>query len=119
MTSAFEIGLEEGTDDIQCFGYGDEVRRQREHISIIMLAREFREFGLPAERGTDTLVLVGSHGDTVSGGTDDNAELIFAFLYRLSERMGEIGIVATLGRVAAEVFHFSTVILEEQLYLLF
>ena len=115
MTTAFEISLEEGTYDIEGFNRRDEVRRQAEHIGIIMLTRQLRQLGVPAQRRTDTLMLVASHGDTVAGRADSDTELIFSFLHSLRHRMGEIRVITALVAIATEIFYFSAVILQEEL----
>lgn len=119
MATAFEICLEERTHDVQCFRRRDKIGRQAEYIRIVMLSREFRKFGFPAQRGADSLMLVCRHGNAVAGGANNNTELELALLHRVSERMCEIRIVTTLGIKATEVLHFSPVVLKEQLYLLF
>lgn len=117
VASAFEVGLEESGNDVQRLGHGDEVRGQAEDIGVVVLACELRKAFLPAERRTDTLVLVGGHADTVAGGADDDTELILAFLHRLCQRVSVVGIVATLIGVAAEVLHFGAVVFEEETHL--
>ena len=118
MTPTFEIGLEERTHDIQCFRCGDESGREREYVRVVMLTCELSQLGVPAECGTDALVLVGSHRDTVTGGADDDTELELALLDSVSEGVSVIRIVATLGAVASEILHCGSVVLQEQLHLL-
>ena len=118
MTTTFKIRLEECANDVQRFDSGDEISRQTEHIRIIMLTRQFCQFGIPAQRGTYALVLIGTHANTVTGGADDDSEFEFAFLHSLCQWMRKIRVVTTLGAITAEVFYFSAVVLQEQLYLL-
>ena len=117
VASAFEVGLEESGNDVQRLGYGDEVCRQAEHIGVVVLAGELRKALLPAERSTDTLVLIRCHADTVARGADDDTEVVLAFLHGFCQRVSVVGIVATRVGVAAEVLHFGAVVFEEEAHL--
>jgi hypothetical protein len=84
-----------------------------------MLACQFCQFGIPAKSSADALMLIGTHTNTVTRRADDNTELKLTLLYSLRKRMCIIGVVTTLGTITTEILHFGTVVLEEQLYLLF
>ena len=117
VASAFEVGLEESSHDVQRLGHGDEVCRQAEHIGVVVLACELRKALLPAERSTDTLVLVRCHADTVSRGADNDTELVRTFLYCLCQGMSIVWVVATRVGEAAEIVYFGAVVLKEEAHL--
>ena len=103
VASAFEVGLEESSHDVQRLGHGDEVRGQAENIGVVVLACELRKALLPAERRTDTLVLVCCHADTVARRADNDTELVRTFLHSLCQGVGIVGVVATLWGVGAKI----------------
>ena len=117
VASAFEVGLEESSHDVQRLGHGDEVRRQAEYIGVVVLAGELRKALLPAERSTDTLVLVRCHADTVARRADNDTELIRTFLHSLCQGVGIVGVVATLVGEAAEIVYFGAVVFKEEAHL--
>ena len=112
VSAAFKVGGEEGIDYLHCFVGGDEVGRQSEYVGVIVAACEFCKRCVPAEGCTYALVVVAGHGDAVAGGADGDTEVVFAFLHSRCHGVGEVGIVATLGGVAAKVVESGALLFE-------
>ena len=68
-----------------------------------MGTREARRLVVPAERRTDALVLIERHADTVARTTKANAGIDGARLHSLGQRMGVVGIIATVRRIRTKV----------------
>ena len=115
MTSAFEIRLEERTNDIQRLHCRDKVRRQTQHVRIVMLTSQLRQLRIPAQGRTDTLMLVRTHTDTVTRRADHDTELVLALLYGLCKRVCKIRIIATLGVITAEILYLRSVVFQKRL----
>ncbi len=107
VSSALETGMEESVHYLQCQFGRDVIGGQAEYIRVVVLAGKAGERCVPTEGGTDALVFVGSHTDTIACRTDNDTEIVLAVLHRLCQRVGEVGVVATLGGVAAEVVQYS------------
>ena len=57
VPAALELGREEGVDDPDRRVAVDEAGGHGAYVRVVVLARERRDFGLPADRRADTLVL--------------------------------------------------------------
>lgn len=75
MASAFEIRLKEFAHNFVGFFRRDETSRHDEHVGIVVLACQSGYLGLPAEGGTDALVLVQRHTDTFTASADGNSRI--------------------------------------------
>ena len=64
------------------------------------------------------MVVVGGHGDAVTGRADDHAVILLAFLHGFCQRMRKVGVVAAFFGIAAVVFYLGSGVLEEEYHLL-
>ena len=103
MAATVEGGREEDVDHAHGFLGGHEACGQNEHVCIVVGTREARRLVVPTERRTDALVLVERHADTVARTTEANAGIDGARLHGLSQRMGVVGIIATVRRIRTKV----------------
>lgn len=118
VTTAFEVGGEEGSYNLQCLGYAEVFARHGKDVGIVVLTCQNGQGSIPAECSTDTVVLVANHGDTITGRADSYSVVAFAFRYGLSHLVTEVRVVAAFLAVASVVNYFGTAILQEELYLL-
>ncbi len=108
VSSALEIGREEGVHYLQCPFDRDVVCGHAEHICVVVLAGKAGKRRVPAEGSADALVLVRGHADAVTRRADNDTEIVLASFHGLRQWVGEVGVVATLGGVAAEVVQCGT-----------
>lgn len=103
MASALEGSGEEDVDELESEFGGYEARGKHEHVGVVVFAGEFCNLGLPAERGAYALMLVEGHADAVAGSADGYCGVDLACLECERARMCEVGVVAAVGAVCAEV----------------
>ena len=82
----------------------NESSRHYQNIGVIVLTGEVRYFCIPAECGTNSLMFVQRHIDSVSTAADCNTGITFARFYCDSQRMSIIRIIYTCGRISSEIF---------------
>lgn len=108
MASAVEVCLKESVDTLNCDFRLDETAWEDEDIGIVVSTGQTGKLGSPAESGTDALVLVEGHADTVAGAADCDCRVDDTVLDSESAGMSEIGIVAAIGRISAEIAIFDS-----------
>ena len=99
-------------DELDSFVCRDVISRQSDDVGIVVLTSEASEWFVPAECSADALVVVASHGDAVTCRADGDAHVVGAILYRGCHRVGEVRIVATVGRRTAIVGDLNALLLE-------
>lgn len=119
VASALEGSGEELRQYLVSLMIGDEATRHDEHVGIVVLACQAGNLRIPAQGGTDALMLVQCDADAVSAAADGNAGIALTGFYGERQRMGEVRIVYTLGGVGAEIFVLPALCLEPLLYVLF
>ncbi len=112
MAYALKISVKKHINDIQRLFRLDKPSRKHEDICIVMLTRQRREFSVPAQCRTDTLMLVKSHADTVTAATQSYPGIHSAIFDSRSTRMREIRIITTVGRHRSEILIRDTPTLE-------
>mgnify|MGYP003312600021 CR=1 FL=1 len=103
MASAFKVGGKELVEDAACHVVVDEAARHHQHIGIVVLTDEVGNLGLPAESGTDALMLVEGHADALAAAAHGDAGEHLARLDAACQCMAVGGIVARLLGVGAVV----------------
>ena len=76
---------------------GNETSGHNQYVGIIVLAGQLCDVCIPAEGGTDALVLVEGHADAVAATADSDTGIALTALYGFGQGVGYIGIVATFG----------------------
>lgn len=103
MAAALESCIEENINTLQSDFRTNETCRKHKHVSVIMSTRQAGNLRLPAQSGTDALMLIQSHTDTIACATDSDSGINLSFLDRNSARMGKIGVIATLATERAKI----------------
>ena len=104
MASPFKLcGEELCQNHVRLFST-DEAPRHYQDIGVIVLTGEVRYFCIPAECGTNSLMFVQRHIDSVSTAADSDTGITFTRFYCKGQRMSIVRIVYTCGRVCSEVF---------------
>ena len=93
MTTALEGNCEELVHDGTGSVVIDETTGHHEHVGIIVLTNQLANLRIPAHTGTNALVLVECHGDTLATATDGNTRINLATLNTLGQGMTIVGIV--------------------------
>ena len=81
----------------------DELAADAEHVGVVVLARELRAHGILAHAGEDATELVGDHRRAVPDAVDEDAALALALRDRHRGGIDEVGEVAALFIVGAEI----------------
>ena len=89
---------------------GNETTGHYQYVSIVVLAAQFGDVGTPTEGGADALVFVQGHGDAVAATADGDTGVALACLNSFSQGVSEVGVVATLWGVGAEILEFIAVL---------
>ena len=118
MATSLEVRGEEYLYQSQRLLLADEIGGQTEDIGIVVLAGKFGKAVVPAECGTDTLMLVRRHADAVACGADGDPHVRLALFDGSRHGMGIVGVVATLGGVAAIVCHLCALLCEPSVHFL-
>lgn len=103
VATAFEVGVEVCLHDLKGEVLRDEAGGKGEDVGIVVLTGQASQLGLPTQGGTDALVLVEGHGDTVAGAADGDAAAATATFHRFGAWVGIVGIVARGFGIGAEV----------------
>ena len=103
VATSLEGSVEINIDNAKC-GFGiDEASWHNKHIGIVMLTCKAGDVLCPREGGTNALMLVEGDVDAVSCAAHSDAAVIFSVFYGCGAGVGEIGIVARLFGICAEV----------------
>ena len=82
----------------------DDPRPEGEHVHVVVLDALVRRIGVVTDGGADAADLVGRHGRTDPGSTDEDPAIDLAVPDRVPEPRGEVGVVVLgIGSVATEV----------------
>lgn len=108
VSASFELRPEIGFENRRGLVVGDEPRRQYTNVGIVVLFGQGGDFGGPAQGGPNRLMLVEGHADSVPAAAHRYPEINFTGLHPPGQKVGVIGIVATLFAVAAVVENFVT-----------
>lgn len=108
MAAAFEGSFDVLLQDLEGEVFGDEAGREGEDVGVVVLTCEMCYLDIPAEGATDVGVLIDSHLDAIAASADDDTATVGAVVDDGADLMGEVGIIATVGGVGAEVFRFET-----------
>ena len=112
MATALEGGVQILVHDLAGHIGIDETAGHYQYVGIIVLTDKVSNLGNPAESGTDTLMLVQSHGDTLSAAAHGYTLLYLTVLYAAGKCMTVIGIVATVGSIGAVVLELQPLLLQ-------
>ena len=93
MATAFERNREEFVHDGTGRVVVDETTGHHEHVGIVVLTDELADFRAPANSGTNALMLVERHGNTLSATTDGNAWINLAAFNAFSQCVTKVRIV--------------------------
>nr|AFN57664.1 hypothetical protein [uncultured bacterium r_02] len=94
MAAAFKFGGEVLVHDGTGGFFGNEATWHHQHIGVVVLTDQMGNLRYPAETGTDALVFVERHVDTLTGTADSDTREHLALLDALSQRMAEVRVVA-------------------------
>lgn len=103
VPSALEFGVKKRVDNGECYRGFYVACWQDKHVCIVMCACQGCQFHIPANCRPYAFVFVQCHGNAVSCAAYAYCRIAFAILYCLCTGMCVIGIVATVGRMAAKV----------------
>ena len=103
VAAALKFRVEEGVQDPVGHVVPDHPAAHGQHVGVVVPPGHLGGQGLAAQGAADTLHLVGGDGDADAGGADDDAPVTFAGGHRLRRGPAEVGVVAALIGIAAEV----------------
>ena len=103
VSSSFEIGGEKGVENCCRFFLVDKTAGHNQNVGVVVLTRQSRNFGHPAQGGAYVRVLIERHGDAFAAATNCNAAFALFSVDGAAERMTEIGIIAGVGRMSSEI----------------
>ena len=119
MATPFEGSVEKLVDDLDGEVGGDETSWKREYVGVVVLACEMGYLDVPTEGTANVRIFVYSHLDSVARAADDDAAGEFTTVDGRAELVGEVGVVAGVGREGAEVLDVEAVVFEIIDYQLF
>src|SRR5262245_23808643 len=106
MAPALKLGIEEDSQQFHGAVFVEIARAQREHIGVIVLARQRHFLAGDGERRADAGHLVRRHGHAYASRAHQHAP-IGASLRDIARRgLREIGVIAGIVRRGSEVHHF-------------
>ena len=105
MTAPFEIGGEKGGKDLLGQTDTDDPRAHAQHIGIVVGPRQTSGEQVVAQRGAHAVHLVGGELFALPAATEHDADLGLTVAHGASDRGAELGVVAALGAVGAEIDH--------------
>ena len=108
VASAFEGCVKVLVDDGEGCVDIDEASGDRDAVAVVVLSSEVSYLGCPAEGAAHVAVLIHRHLDAVAAAADDDAAAVGAFFEGAAHLMCEIGVVAAVGAVGAEILHLET-----------
>ena len=112
---AGERGSNEGSDNVLRNMRSHITGRQTEHVCIKEAACVLRHLRVPADSCAYTGVHVSTHAHAVSCIAKTDTKIAFSFLYSGSHGVCIIRKITTLHRIAAEIQHFGSFTLQEQM----
>ena len=112
MTTALEGGVQVLVHDLAGHVGIDETAGHYQDVGIVVLTDKVGNLGNPAQAGADTLMLVQSHGDTLSAAAHGYTLLYLTVLYAAGQCMAVVGIVATVGSIGAVVLELQPLLLQ-------
>ena len=112
MTATLKVGFKESLHNLDCLLIADEATGHCKHVGIIVHTRKACNLGEPAERRANALMLVESHVDALTATTDTDTGITFTALHGKGAGMREVGIVAAVSAISAEIAHSDTLALE-------
>ena len=112
VASAFVGCRQEVAKYFERFFVADKASGHGEYIGIVVLTGKFGNFRLPAQCTADSLVFVECHADALATAADGNAGVAFAAFHGFRAGMCEVGIVATVCGIRAEVLVGNTLFIE-------
>ena len=119
MAATFELGGEVLIHDLTGCRFIDEASRHHQHIRIVVLTDQMGDLRDPAESGTDRLVLVERHVDTLTATADGDTWEHLALFDATSQCMSEVGVVARVLGISAVVLIGVALLFEVLLHELF
>ena len=112
MTTSLEVGFKKSLHNLDCLLIADEATGEGKHIGIVVQACQACNFGNPAECRANALVLIERHIDTLTTATDAYTGIALTALHGKGAGMREVGIVAAVSAISAEIAHSDTLALE-------
>ena len=103
VSSSFEIGGEEGVENCCRFFLIDKTTGHDQNVGVVVLTRQGRNFGHPAQGGAYVRMLIERHGDAFAAATNCNTAFALFTVDGAAERMTEIGIITGVGRMSSEI----------------
>ena len=112
MATALESCAEELVHD----GLGslvvDETTWENQYVGIVVLADEMGNLLAPSQTGTNALMLVQGHGDTLAAAADADARINLAALDALAKRMAEVWVIDALVTIGTVILDRITLLLQ-------
>ena len=104
VAAAFEGCLQEGLDDFACARFRQHARAERDHIQIVVLARQLGRVGIHNRRRANAVYLIGRDCHPDAGAAHEDAAIEPPARYAFGDRPGEVGIVHGMSVAGAEIF---------------
>src|SRR5262245_27583447 len=106
MPSAVEGRLKPDVDDGERVGFGEHPLPERDHVRVVVRARETSGFDIPADRAPYAADTIGHHRLAVARAAEDDAAIAAALGHGLCRGTNEIRIVTGLFGRGAEIDDF-------------
>ena len=98
-----EVRVQKGFHQIFGERAGDYARTEHEDVHVVVFDALVRGIGVVANGGADAVEFVGGDGGADAAAADENAAFDRARLDGFADGLGEIGIIARLRVVSAEI----------------
>lgn len=105
MSATLELRVEPHIKNSYSLLIRDKAGRQYEYVAVVVLTCELCNLRKPAERSTHLRMLVERDGHTLARAADAYGTRKLTLLQCLGHRVGIVGVVTTLLRVATEIEH--------------
>jgi hypothetical protein len=119
VSPIFESRFEPGTYNRQSVILRHHSLSKRNHIGIIVLARQPRCLNIPADSTTHSFYAIGSHRFTIAGAAEHYSSLSLTTSHGMSYGTYEERVVDGLLRTRTKIFDLMSEVYEESFYLLF
>jgi hypothetical protein len=93
VAAAFERSAQEDGNAFFSFVEGNEPGRQTQHVGVVVLASQGRQFGVSAQGRPYAGVLVGRNGHAVAAPANEYAEVKLSLLHGRGQRVAEFRII--------------------------
>jgi len=103
MSSAVKVCLKKSFYTLDSDLGLDETAGEDEYVGIVVCTSETGKFGFPAKSGAYALMFVERHADAVACAADSYGRAYLAGLDCKCAGMGEVGVIAAIGGVSAEI----------------